>query len=803
VSAVFAAIGRFAVRFRWLIVVVWIAGTVLAVNLLPTLASATQENNASFLPKNAPSMRAARLAEPFGAVTLTPIPVVVARPGAPLTAADAAAIVRLEARLRTVANVAQVRDLGRSPDNQADELEVLARGLGGGGLDLKSAGVVHALRAQFARSGLPAGLQAHLAGDVATQVDNQASSGVNMMMNASVLLIVVLLLVVFRSLLAPVLTLVPAIMAVALASPLIAEWGHHGLLVSQIAQLLLIVLVLGAGTDYGLFLVFRMREELRSGLEPHDAIVQALTKVGESITFSAGTVIAALLSLLAASFAFYSNLGVPLAIGIALMLVAALTLLPALLAIFGRAAFWPGKTQPGNEHGGLWGNVSARLVRRPAITLVVGIILFGVCAVAAAGYVAGGFGGKTTAPSGSDSAVGDAMLAKYFPSSSANPTSILFRLRVPVWQDSQPASAAARRLTASGLFSRVAGPLNPAGAPLTATELATLHAALGPAAALSAVPPSAVTRVSPALYQIYRATANYISPDGRTIQFTTGLVAGDPQGRLALDAVPAIRATTAAAGRAIGATSWGVAGAAAADYDISSAANSDLPRVIPIAIVIIGLLLALVLRSLVAPLYLIASVALSFLAALGLSVLLFIKLLGDGGITFFLPFLMFIFLLALGEDYNILVMTRIKEELHRYPLREAVSRALTATGTTVTSAGLVLGGTFAVFAVVGSRSMGSDATNVGAGLAIGILMDTFLVRTLLVPATVVLLGRWNWWPSRLGRLTPEQLAADQLAAEQLAADQPVGTGSAPGGVGTSREPDHAGAAAEIAPGESG
>ena len=169
------------------------------------------------------------------------------------------------------------------------------------------------------------------------------------------------------------------------------------------------------------------------------------------------------------------------------------------------------------------------------------------------------------------------------------------------------------------------------------------------------------------------------------------------------------------------------------------------------AILVIGLLLALVLRSLVAPLYLIASVGVSYLAALGLSVLLFIKLGGSGGLVFFLPFLMFIFLLALGEDYNILVMTRIREEAHKLPLREAVAQAVSVTGTTVTSAGMVLAGTFLVLAIVGGTGSGgsSQILDIGIGLALGILMDTFLVRTLLVPSTVVLLGRWNWWPSRI------------------------------------------------------
>jgi len=264
--------------------------------------------------------------------------------------------------------------------------------------------------------------------------------------------------------------------------------------------------------------------------------------------------------------------------------------------------------------------------------------------------------------------------------------------------------------------------------------------------------PPANSKISLSNYEAYRATAQYVSPDGKTIQYETGLKAGDPSTTAAANAVPSIRAEAATVAKTLGATAYGVGGEAPAFYDISHISDSDLAHVVPVAIIIIGLLLCLVIRSLVAPLYLIASVALSFFAALGLSALLFIKLGGESGLTFILPFLMFIFLLALGEDYNILVMSRIREEAQHRPLREAVSHAVGATGTTVTSAGLVLAGTFSVFALVGGRqSGGSQIVDVGVGLALGILMDTFVVRTILVPCTVVLLGRWNWWPSKLGR----------------------------------------------------
>jgi RND superfamily putative drug exporter len=546
--------------------------------------------------------------------------------------------------------------------------------------------------------------------------------------------------------------------------------------VSQLAQLMLIVLVLGAGTDYGLFLVFRVRENLRQGAEPKEAVRSAVMRVGETITFSALTVIAALLSLLVATFQIYSQLGIPLAIGIGTVLLAGLTLLPALLAVFGRAAFWPSKTREGTGKAGLWGRIATRIVRRPAVPLTIGVIVFGALATAVTAYQPGGFGGSVTAPAGTDSAAGSALLAEHFPASAANPTNLIYRLSGPVWDNPDSVATATSQLRASGLFTGVTGPLNPAGVTLTPAQYQSLHAALGNPRALPAVPPS-TSSIPLAAYEAYRATAQYVSPDGETIQFETGLKAGDPSTTAAMNAVPSVRAEAAAAAKTLGALDWGVGGQAPAFYDISQISDSDLARVIPVAIVVIGLLLCLVIRSLIAPLYLIASVALSYFAALGLCVIIFMKIGGSSGITFILPFLMFIFLLALGEDYNILVMSRIREEVYHLPLREAVSRALGATGTTVTSAGLVLAGTFSVFAIVGGRgSGGSTVRDIGVGLALGVLMDTFIVRTILVPCTVVLLGRWNWWPSALSRAGAqpggEGTERDTEPAAPVAGDRP-------------------------------
>jgi putative drug exporter of the RND superfamily len=795
VDAIYGAIGRFSVRFRWVVLLIWIAGAIAAATQLPSLSSVTQGNNQAFLPANSPSSQAATLAKPFGTANQQPVPVVVATTTGKLTSADVAAISGLQARIGTVSGVTKVVNAGRSTDGQAEQLVAMASAAGSGNLNYAK-DLVDGIRAQITDAHLPAGLRAHTAGDLAIQVDQQNASGNtgNKVQSLSVLFVIVLLVLIFRSFTLAITTVLPAALSVTIAGPLVGEAAKHGLQVSPIAQLLLIVLVIGAGTDYGLFLVFRVREELRAANHDtggeyfpgrsnagrsmlsdlahprpaaRDAIIRSVTRVGESISASALTVIAAVLTLLLASFPFYSDLAWPFAIAVGVILLAGLTLLPALLSIrlsllaIKRALFraWFGKPKllpwsiQGSGKAGVWGRVAGRIVQHPGPVLIAGVVFFGGLSVAVIGYSSAGFGGDTSAPTGSDSAAGTALLAKHFPQSAANPTSLVFKFAKPVCADPAPLAKATSELHANTLFTKVTGPLNPVGGiTLTSSQYAGLCSALGPAGKLSATPTKAALdhgRIPDEAYQLYRETANFVAPDGRTVQFSTGLKY-DPGSTAAMNEVPSIRATTTAIQKSVGAEVSGVGGEAPALYDISHVSVSDLTHIIPVAIVVIGILLALVLRSLVAPLYLIASVGISYLAALGLSVLIFIKLGHSGGLEFFMPFLMFIFLLALGEDYNILVMTRIREEAHQLPLRQAVAKAVGITGTTVTSAGLVLAGSFIVLTIAaGSGSQASQVRDIGLGLALGILMDTFLVRTLLVPSTVVLLGKWNWWPSKL------------------------------------------------------
>jgi len=744
----FETIARWSIKFRWLVLAAWLAVPLIATRSLPSLSSVTQTNNAQFLSASSPSQQAAALAAPFQGKNAGSTAIIVAsRSDGPLTDADDAAIGEIERTVASVPNVTFVRDQGTARDGQARTV-LVATSISTLN-EAKTAEIVNAIRNGFAAAPAPPGLSLHLTGAMGQSADAHAAStsSSSNIQRFVLLFVIVLLFIVFRSVLAPAVTLLPAVASLVLAGPVIAQASMAGLPVSPVTQQLLAVLLVGAGTDYGLFLVFRTREELRQGAAPKEAVVKAMGRVGQSITFSAATVIAALLCLLLATFGLYRGIGPSLAIGLVIMLLAALTLLPALLGIFGRAVFWPSHPAPGQQTIGLWGRVAARVVRHPVPTLLLGVILFGALSAGLIGYRISGFAGSAATP-GTDSAAGTDVIAAHFPAASNNPDSLLLHFTTPVWDHPADLATAQQRLAASPDLRGLTGPLDPNGTRLSAGQLAQLHADLGPAAALSATPPAGST-VPSTSYEAYRATAQFISADGRTVQFYALPSAGPAGSSAALDSIPAIRTALATAARDAGAHDSGVAGQDAVTYDIGHTATSDLQGIVPAVLVIIAVLLAVLLRSLIAPWYLIVTVGLSYLASLGFAMIVFVHLGGDSGLNFVIPFLLFVFAMALGEDYNILLMSRIREEAHtQSSLRDAVTRAIERTGGTITSAGLILAGTFTV---LGLASNNPQARQLGFTIAFAVFLDTFFVRTLLVPSIAVLLGRWNWWPSALSR----------------------------------------------------
>ena len=743
-------LGRLDIRFRWLILAAWIAIAIAPNRFFPSPARVAQSNNVVFLSASAPSQRAATLAAPFLTSKASATAVIIAaRPDGPLTSADNAAIDGVEQRAAGLPGVLSVLDQGTSADGTARRALVVTVPVSGnsGNPDL-----VSKIRSTFAATKGQPGLSFHLTGPLAQATDATASTsqaGTNIRL-FSVLLVVVLLFVVYRAVLAPLVTLLPALFSVLVAGPLIARASQAGLAISPVTQLLLPVLLLGAGTDYGLFLVYRLREEIRRGAAPADALVIAMGRVGRSVAYSALTVIVALACLVLASFALYQGLGPGLAIGVAVMLAAALTLLPALLAIFGRAVFWPSHPMAGQRTTSAWGQIASRVVRRPLVVLLAGVIVFTALSAGLTTFSTGGF--TSSPPSGTDAAAGTNAIAAHFPAASSNPETLLLRFVTPVWQHPESLARAEEQLSAAGGLKSVSGPLDPNGTSLSADQLVSLHAQLGPAATLPPRPPTA-TNVTPALYQAYRATSQFISGDGRTVQFDGAPAAGPTGSQAAIASIPALRSALTGVAHTVGAAESGVAGVDATAYDIGQQSTTDLASIGPMVLAALALLLAVLLRSLVAPFYLIATVGLAYLAALGSASFVFLRLAGDSGINFAIPILLFIFAMALGEDYNILLMTRVREEAHDHPLREALVRAVGRTGGTITSAGLILAGTFSVLAIAGNSD---QARQLGFTVAFAVLLDTFFVRTLLVPSVALLLGRWNWWPSALSQaMRPE------------------------------------------------
>jgi RND superfamily putative drug exporter len=266
------------VRFRYVVLAAWLIVTALCVHFLPSLSSVSNNNNSAFLPQNVPSLQAAQLAAPFERGTLPSALIVAVRASGPLTSADQVVIDQLEAAVRHVPGVVLVRDQGVSGDGQARKVMLALGAKVFGGSEARTA--VDAIRGRFGQVGAPSGLSLYLTGEVASSVDNQKESNRTLRTTQlySVVFILVLLLLVYRSLLAPLVTLFPAGLALVLAGPVVAEASKAGVQVSPITQIMLSVLMLGAGTDYGIFLVFRVREEMKRGLEPDAAVIRGLAR---------------------------------------------------------------------------------------------------------------------------------------------------------------------------------------------------------------------------------------------------------------------------------------------------------------------------------------------------------------------------------------------------------------------------------------------------------------------------------------------------------------------------------------------
>jgi putative drug exporter of the RND superfamily len=687
-------------RTKWLVLVFWLLVVAALGPLAGKLTNAEKNNASAWLPAAAESTKVVNLQATFQSPNLFTGVVVYSRPSG-LTAADRA---KAAADARSFASIvgavpSQIVGPVVARDGQAIET-VVPVNLGKKGWN--GAGAAAGSLRSIAQSGA-GGLTIHIAGPLGSAADSaKAFKGIDStLLYATLAVVIVLLLITYRS---PALWLLPVLSAgIALATCQALIYllaAHAGLTVNAQTAGILDVLVFGAGTDYALLITARYREELRRHEDRHEAMLVALRRAGPAIVASAGTVVVRLLALTVAELNSTKGMGPVLAVGVAVALLAMLTLLPALLVIFGRWIFWPvrpayGSTEPTTQ--GVWARVGRGIAGRPRTVWIGTAVVLGVLALGTLGLKAGGLTNAQSFRGHPDSVVGQQVLDRSFPAGAGEPVIVV---------GSQSAAPQLR---------------------------SAFRAAPG------------ITGVTPP-----------VAKDGRAYLY--GTLTAAPDSPAAYTTIDRVRA-------AVHAVSGGnalVGGYTAVNLDIKRAATHDRNVIIPLILLVVFLILALLLRAIVAPVILIATVVLSFFAALGVSALVFNHLFHFGGADTSFPLFVFVFLVALGIDYNIFLMTRVREEAGKNGARNGALTGLAATGGVITSAGAVLAGTFAVLGTLPVTFL----AELGFAVAFGVLLDTIVVRSVLVTALNLDLGQWMWWPSRLARdPAPER----ELPAERAAA----------------------------------
>ncbi|AMB57886.1 hypothetical protein AWU67_02280 [Microterricola viridarii] len=584
--------------------------------------------------------------------------------------------------------------------------------------------VVGDLRAELAAIDVD-GLTSYLAGPAGFTADlSGAFAGIDGLLLAVALSAVFLILViVYRSPLLPLIMLGSSMAALCAAVFVVVQLAAADiLLINGQTQGILFILVIGAATDYSLLYIARYREALHVHESKWTATWAALRGSWEPILAAGGTVIAALLLLLFSELNSNKILGPVAAIGIVFALLASLTLLPALMLWAGRTAFWPRRPKVG-EVGpseksltakGIWPSLARFIRRRPRTIWITSTLLLGVMALGLLGLKADGVASSEFVLGESQSRDGQALISEHFPGGSGTPAVIV----------------------------APEGALQPAADVLLATD------GVDSVSVLSADSPSGTLPVTAEGIQPVGAPGSAPAEptviNGQVLLQATLNYAGDSLQAEAL--VTELRTELASVGTAEDPVLVG--GTTAVALDTNTAAIHDRNLIIPLVLIVIMLILMVLLRSIVAPLLLIGSVVLSFASALGVSALVFNNVFHFAGADPVVPLFGFVFLVALGVDYNIFLMTRVREETKVHGAREGVLRGLVLTGGVITSAGLVLAATFAALGVLPILFLAQLAFIV----AFGVLLDTFLVRSLLIPALSYDIGRAIWWPSKLSRM---------------------------------------------------
>jgi len=708
----FVRLGQGVVRHPWRVIAAWIVVAIAIIGLAPKLGNSSNES--SFLPSHYQSVQAQNLQQNAFPAAAAPGAIVVFErtDGGKLTAADSSLVNSITSKL-TAAHIPTLGTMSAgspSPNKLIQAISIQIPNVNGE-LTTAQTNAIGTLRSDLASHVSGTDLKAGVTGTVPEDVDS-ASTGnkaQEIVFTGTILLIIVLLLIIFRS---PIIVLLPLLtigLVSSIANGLIdflskaAGWSGD-----DFTSILLIVVLFGVGTDYILFLLFRYRERLRSGEPSKQAMESAIARVGPAIATAAGAVMIAFLALTLSSLSLFRQLGPALAIAVFSAATAGLTLVPAVVSLLGTRVFWPSKAWQTEPKAARFTAIGKALGRHPGRFAGATIVVLGLL-----GIVSFGFHPTFDLTSGNTSTTQSAVYAnvllKGFAAGDSEPTDVLVQ--------------------------------STNGSPLDTASLKSFQAQLAKVAGVASVSQAKVNASGHvADYTVILSHSGESAASMNTV-------------RGPLDAV--VRADTPAGSHAL------VGGITSVYVDLESAMEHDYSIVFPVAAAVILIILGLLLQSIVAPWYLMIFVGLGFAATLGATVGVFEDLGNQSGITFILPIMMYLFVVALGTDYNILMVSRLREESveGRTP-RDAAAVALKHAGPTIASAGLILAGTFASLILAG----GSTFSQMGFAISCGIVIAAFVMAMFLTPSVTALLGTRAWWPGHQNRdghgRHREQAAAD-------------------------------------------
>ena len=874
---IFEFLGRFATRYRYPIIIAWIAAAIIVTLTAPKLEDVVSSDLVDFLPKDAPYQRATALYErvfPHDTALGSSVIVFDARdsaegilnPDAPTFEeqfeTEAGRYIRAFTEWASSDAAPEVLSAITSPTQSPTLAALLIAGEGSPDPSLinrvalvrvnmtETATEPPAIEAMqqidaWLEANRPANVHAYQTGasPLVYGTSESVVTSADRAIWVTIGLVIVMLLIVYRSPVSPLSPLSAVTVAYLITRGIVAWLGAHYLTITTYANVLLITIMYGAGTDYCLFLISRFREEMadKPGIEA--ATAHTVHRVGETITSSAGTIFVGFMAMIFAKMGIFNTTGPALALAVIITLLAGLTFVPALLATLGHRAFWPG--QATHRPVGRWYGLTSQWVStRPLVVILVIVALmlplsvYGLTqpvtydllddlpdekpVVMGFKLLQDSLGAGNTMPltvvvternpdriaadivrlsdqiaaldgifdvRGLDDPLGQRNGGLH------NILHVSAQLRLIQSALDNPGSAAtmtpAQLRTAldgmnayldllAGRFPQVADDPNLlllrdllANPLQLLTRRDDLNAALeGLATRFESVPDPYLLPISlldlvntlPASEGNFdtalagQLVSTYLAAGGTAFKLDV-ILADSPSSDSALNTVTAIRRILKE--YRTGGGEADISGGSAVNADIRDTMNQDLPRAIGFVLLGIFIVLLLMLRSVIAPLYLIGTVVLSFTFTLGLTNLLFKTTLGVAGLTWYVPFFAFVFLVALGIDYSIFLFGRIKEEVGRHGLREGVHVAVATTGAIITSAGMILSGTFA--ALLTGEVAG--LLEIGFAVAFGVLVDTFVVRTVLDPALATLFGRWTWWPGGVPQAEGRRRAPKSPAAQ--------------------------------------